>query len=174
MIAIRQSASARIHPGYRHQESIVAQDYSFYVYLESPSWIIETHQRKTLLGCGVESGCVIDDWNRTLSDGSKCKSCRGPILYSCTMLSRRLMITIRCFDESDIANRRVVSAENAGCTIVAAASKIRVMHADRRIMSVLLRENRIRGQFSADADNHCQALSNRVKATGADFRTHFP
>lgn len=84
------------------------------------------------------------------------------------------MITIRCFDGSDAANRRIVSAENTGCTIVAAASEIRAMHADRRIMSVLLRENRIRGQFSADADNHCQALLNRVKATGADFRTHLP
>ena len=49
------------------------------------------------------------------------------------------MMTIRCFDGSGAANRRVVSAEKAGSTIVAAASEIRAMHADHRIMSVLLR-----------------------------------
>ena len=109
------------------------------MYLEIPGRILETHQRKTLLGCGVESSCVIDVWNRTLPDGSKCKSCRKPILYSCKMWPRQWMMTIRCFDGSGAANRRVVSAEKAGSTIVAAASEIRAMHADRRIMSVLLR-----------------------------------
>ena len=50
----------------------------------------------------------------------------------------QLMITIGCFDGFAAANWWVVSAENAGCTIVAAASKIRAMQVDCRIMSVLL------------------------------------
>ena len=55
-----------------------------------------------------------------------------------TMLPTQLMITIGCFDGFAAANWWVVSAENAGCTIVAAASKIRAMQVDCRIMSVLL------------------------------------
>jgi hypothetical protein len=54
------------------------------------------------------------------------------------MLPTQLMITIGCFDGFAAANWWVVSAENAGCTIVAAASKIRAMQVDCRIMSVLL------------------------------------
>jgi hypothetical protein len=65
------------------------------------------------------------------------------------------IIAIYLFAESDAAKLRVVSAEVAGCTIMAAAAKMRAASDDRRIMRFSLRENRTRCQFSVAAADHC-------------------